>query len=205
MVCAICTFPKGLGDLWQWPVVSYVLCISHCKMPWSAHYIVCFAVIYSTTPSCGPVLTLVFCSRPSAVWVALVSSSLPFPEPHIITAIHLSYSSLWEHLSLCPVPPETLSPFSGHIKPSFLTPYIPALQDSISCCLSLLTHQFLMHKSSSLSLLQIDREQGEDAWEIILRELVIFSLHHTIAPVLESTDQVFFHFIFQKTKVNNTV
>lgn len=34
-------------------------------------------------------------------------------------------------------------------------------------------------------------------------ELITFSLHDTIAPVLESIDGSFFHFIFYKTKENS--
>lgn len=167
-----------------------------------SHPLLCYN-LFNHAP-CSTILPLVFCSRPSAVWAALFQA--PFPSQNCTPSPPSTcLTQVLEAISAGPVPPETLFPFSGHRMANFLMPYVPTLQDSISCCLSLLTYWFLVHKSSSPRLLQIDLEQKEDVWEIIFWERVIFSIHYTIAPVLKSIDQVFFHFIFRKTKVNNTI
>ena len=129
----------------------------------------------------NPVLTLVLLGTALS---GLHGTGFKLPsilEPHPITAIYSSYSGLQRHLrgqyfhAALPVPPEIMSPFQATYCTIFYAIHFNTL-GYYSTLSSTARSLVPMHKSSSTKLLQIDTEQGEDLREVILIDLLMFSL-----------------------------
>lgn len=139
-------------------------------------------------------------------------------EPLPITVIHWSYSVFKDisgdttsmqscqfvQKSCLPFRPPPAQPFMAYISTLWdIIPHLPMRE--CSTALSLVP----MHKSNFTKLLQIDREQGEDLREIILMELVMFSLdlqlHLSKTQYIKLVFFFFLQYIFSKTKANHTI